>query len=131
MNEAHAIWDQHYKSLLKADFYNWEVSANIDLEEGNPIYALYNPVTLKAIRVIQGDVSDYDLYGVWVKRTSMGDMADSSISEFVFRYRTLSDSVLEVYRILFTIWIAPNTDYEYMESLIDRFQRPHSEMSNQ
>ena len=123
MIEHYNTWDHHCKSVLSNSADSWQPSAKIDLEEGNPIYAIYNPLSLKALRIIYGSTSDTDAYGMWIKQTSMDDITDDSISEYVFRYRCLNDITLEAFKIFFTVWVNLDTNQQFMNSLIDRFQQ--------
>ena len=123
MIEHYKIWDYHCKNVLRSDTDTWQPFAKIDLEKGNPIYAIYNPSTLKALRIIHGSTSDIDAYGMCTKPTSLGNIIDDSISEYVFRYRYLVEATLEAFKVFFTVWVNPDTDQQFMNSLINRFQQ--------
>ncbi|AUD04127.1 hypothetical protein [Spirosoma pollinicola] len=123
MIEHYKIWEYHCKNVLRGDTDSWQPSAKIDLEEGNPIYAIHNPFILKALRIIHGSPSDTEAYGMWTKPTSIGNIIDDSISEYVFRYRYLDEATLEAFKLFFTVWVNPDTDQPFMNSLINRVQQ--------
>lgn len=124
MLEDFYTWQKHFESIVDEKVTLWKPSSIIDLNEGNPILALYNPSTFKAIRILKGFSTDRESYGMWVKRTSIEDLPDDCMLEYVFKYREVNNSTFEAFRIFSIIWMDDKTDYDYMKCLIEKFQKP-------
>jgi hypothetical protein len=106
-------WEDACKLVLQNDFGIWQALYEVDLETGNPIYAIYEPLSNKAIRIIQNERDSQ--YGFYMRKGGPDDLVD----EVVFTC-ALNEATISVFKLVFRIWTRSQTDANYMKDLIAR-----------
>jgi hypothetical protein len=92
------------------------------ISEGDPVFDLLNPVSRRAVRIIQENnlgVETTHKYAAWVSRVNEEDDSPATtIEELVFTCEEYQNQS-SIFTAFFERWIDPNTSYEEMGKIIE------------
>jgi hypothetical protein len=110
-------WQNVCTDILLDDFHNWAPMYEIDLQLGNPIYSLYQIAANKGIRIIHDRTGER--FGMHMRKSGTTEMVEDHVDELVIDLAWNSYAT-EIFKIIFRVWINPDTSLNYMQDFISR-----------